>query len=319
MTLVPTRALPVIPDPVASSVDVLHQACSAVRVWADECDDVGDAYEALAKVAAIEEYLSRKGQAGPAQSAARWLEVRIGDLLGDAEHGGDRRSDQVTRVLHEIPAMDRVRFRKLAAHRDLVADMVPTSRNRILKVIKQAESADKPEVPIPDGCLTCDGLHSVIVIDPPWRYDNVATRGAAEDHYPTMSLDELAKLPIPAAENSHLYLWVTNGFLRQGFDLLDAWDFTYKTVLTWCKPSIGMGNYFRNNTEHVLFAVRGKLPTQRKDKGTWFEAPKTRHSAKPDSFYDLVEACSPGPYLEMFARKRRLDLGGEWHFWGNEA
>jgi N6-adenosine-specific RNA methylase IME4 len=130
-----------------------------------------------------------------------------------------------------------------------------------------------------------------------------------------MSLDELAALHIPSADDSHLYLWVTAAFLRDGFNLLDAWGFTYKTILTWCKPSIGMGNYFRVNTEHVLFATRGRQPTLRNDVGTWFEAPRTKHSAKPESFYDLVESCSPGPWLEMFARRRRFG----WHTWGNEA
>ena len=155
-----------------------------------------------------------------------------------------------------------------------------------------------------------------ILIDPPWRYSNTSTRGAAEDHYPTMSMTELAALKVPAAEDAHLYLWVTNSFMREGFDLIDAWGFTYKTVLTWCKPSIGLGNYFRNNTEHVLFSVKGKLPTNVNNVGTWFAAGKTKHSAKPQSFYDLVEKASPGPYLEMFARSRRL---GDWSVWGNEA
>lgn len=156
---------------------------------------------------------------------------------------------------------------------------------------------------------------STIVIDPPWRYVNTITRGAAEDHYPTMSIDELAALELPAADNAHLYMWVTNGFLREGFDLFDAWGFTYKACLTWCKPQIGMGNYFRNATEHVYFGLRGKMPTTANNIPTWFTADRTRHSAKPETFYDLVERSSPGPRLEMFARRRRLG----WHTWGNEA
>jgi N6-adenosine-specific RNA methylase IME4 len=176
-----------------------------------------------------------------------------------------------------------------------------------LKVISGGdEHADEP---VPD-------VFSAIVIDPPWRYDNVATRGAAEDHYPTMSLDELAAMELPAADNAHLYLWVTNGFLREGFGLVDAWGFTYKTILTWCKPQIGMGNWFRNTTEHVLFGVRGRHPTLRNDVPTHFTAPRTRHSAKPESFYDLVESCSPGPWVDMFSRNRGR-FG--WHTWGNEA
>lgn len=156
---------------------------------------------------------------------------------------------------------------------------------------------------------------STIVVDPPWQYDNKATRGAAEDHYSTMDLDQLAALEVPAADDAHLYLWTTNGFLRQAFDLFDAWGFTYKSCLTWCKPQIGMGNYFRNTTEHVLFGMRGRLPTNRNDVPTHFVADRTRHSAKPDSFMDLVESCSPGPYLEMFARRRRMG----WSSWGNES
>lgn len=167
---------------------------------------------------------------------------------------------------------------------------------------------DEPEQETPTAFPT-------IVIDPPWRYDNKATRGAAEDHYGTMSLDELAALELPSTPDAHLYLWVTNGFLREGFDLMETWGFTYKACLTWVKPQMGMGNYFRNATEHVLFGMKGSLPTQRNDVMTWFKADRTRHSAKPESFYDLVESCSPGPHLEMFARRRRFG----WHVWGNEA
>lgn len=185
--------------------------------------------------------------------------------------------------------------------------------------IEQAVRAVRASTPVERGPAQysdeAPATFATIVIDPPWRYDNVATRGAAEDHYPTMSLDELAHLDIPAADPCHVYLWATNAFLRDAFDLLDQWAFEYKAALTWCKPQIGTGNYFRNATEHVLFALRGRLPTQANDVPTWFVADRTRHSAKPERFYDLVERSSPGPYLDMFARRRRLG----WHTWGNEA
>ena len=158
-------------------------------------------------------------------------------------------------------------------------------------------------------------LFTTIVIDPPWRYSNTSTRAAAENHYQTMSHEELLALELPAANDAHLYLWVTNSFIGDGLELMAKWGFTQKTMLTWCKPQIGMGNYFRSSTEHVLFGVRGKLSTQRNNVPTWFVANRTEHSAKPESFYDLVEASSPGPYLEMFARRRRLN----WSTWGNEA
>lgn len=162
------------------------------------------------------------------------------------------------------------------------------------------------------------GKFATICADPPWQYDNKATRGAAEDHYPTMATEALCDLPVSewAASSAHLYLWTTNGFLREAFGVMDAWGFTYKTTLVWVKPQIGMGNYFRSSTEYVLFGVRGGMRTLDCNQRNWFEAPRQRHSKKPGLFFDLVEKVSPGPYLEMFARERRL---GEWEVWGNEV
>lgn len=162
------------------------------------------------------------------------------------------------------------------------------------------------------------GRFPTIVADPPWRYGNTKTRGAAENHYETMTIEELCALGVAdlAADNAHLYLWVTNSFLREGFEVMDAWGFQYKTCLTWVKPQMGLGNYFRGSTEHILFGVRGSLKTLRRDQVNWFEAARRRHSAKPDLFYEVVETCSPGPYLEMFARTARL---GDWHYWGDES
>ena len=163
--------------------------------------------------------------------------------------------------------------------------------------------------------LTTDGaLFRAIVVDPPWQYENTASRAAAENHYPTMTMDELAALEIPAFDDAHLYLWVTNSFIREGFALLDEWGFTHKTALTWIKPQMGMGNYFRSTTEHVLFATRGTLPTRRRDEVNSFRSDRLRHSQKPNCFYELVERSSPGPYLEMFARSHRVG----WTAWGNE-
>lgn len=162
-----------------------------------------------------------------------------------------------------------------------------------------------------------DGEFRVIVADPPWQYGNTSTRGAAEDHYATMTIAELCELEVEdrAADQSHLYLWTTNGFLREAFEVMDAWGFTYKTTLVWVKPQMGMGNYFRSSTEYVLFGIRGGLRTQARDMVNWFNAPRAQHSRKPDCFYDLVEKASAGPYLEMFSRRRRLG----WEGWGHEA
>jgi len=166
-------------------------------------------------------------------------------------------------------------------------------------------------------------LYRTIVADPPWRYDNTSTRGAAEDHYPTMTVADLCALPVAewAEDEAHLYLWTTNGFLREAFDIVDAWGFTYKTTLVWVKPQIGMGNYFRSSAEYVLFGVRGKLRTRDSNQRNWFQAPRGRHSAKPEGFFDLVEKVSYAPGLEMFARRRRDNLLSdfEWDYYGNEV
>jgi N6-adenosine-specific RNA methylase IME4 len=157
-----------------------------------------------------------------------------------------------------------------------------------------------------------------LVLDPPWDYDGEGASGRGAPMYATMTDAEIAALPVAtlAEPAAHLYLWVTNFSLPRGFDLLGAWGFRYVTVLTWCKPSIGIGAYFRNNSEHVLFGVRGSLPLLYADQGTWFEAPRgPRHSDKPAAFYDIVRRNSPGPRLEMFARGPREGFV----VWGAEA
>lgn len=157
-----------------------------------------------------------------------------------------------------------------------------------------------------------------IVIDPPWDWGDegdVDQFGRGRPVYDTMPLEELQAMPIKdvAATNAHLYLWITNRSLPKGFDLLDAWGFRYVTMLTWCKPSIGMGNYFRGSTEHLLFGVKGSLPLIERNVGTWFQAERGgRHSAKPDKAYELIEGVSPGPWLDIFARTERAG----WVTWG---
>jgi N6-adenosine-specific RNA methylase IME4 len=132
-----------------------------------------------------------------------------------------------------------------------------------------------------------------------------------------MRVSEIGELPVGelSERDAHIYLWIMNRALPHGFALLDGWGFRYVTILTWCKPSIGVGNYFRGSTEHVLFGVKGSLQLLRSDVGTWFQAPRPgRHSAKPPEFFKMVEECSPGPWLEMFARETRPG----WVSWGAE-
>jgi N6-adenosine-specific RNA methylase IME4 len=143
--------------------------------------------------------------------------------------------------------------------------------------------------------------------------------------YYTMSFEEIKSLPIfhVAAEQSHLYLWVPNALLEDGIRLMEHWGFTYKTYLVWCKTRNdgflnggGVGFYFRNATELVLFGVKGELrtlPPGRNQVNVIFSR-KIRHSQKPEELYGIIEECSPGPYLELFARHERPG----WTQWGNE-
>ena len=176
--------------------------------------------------------------------------------------------------------------------------------------------------------------YRTIVADPPWAYNTRKTElrsggrgGQAEHHYDTMANAEIAALPVKewVEDKAHLYLWVTvprlfgerNGSRAVGpIEIVEAWGFKFKTMLTWVKPGAGgMGWYFRGQTEHVIFATRGGLgiPAASREPNV-FTAPRTGHSRKPASFYDLVERVSPGPYLEMFARRVRLG----WKGWGEE-
>ena len=175
--------------------------------------------------------------------------------------------------------------------------------------------------------VTWEGLnppYATIVADPPWDYrqkgrivstaKRVTTKPQLQ--YGRMTLADVCSLSVPdlAANDAHLYLWATNPMLREAFEVVEAWGFSYITLLTWRKlGTLGMGYYFRGDTEHVLFAVRGKLPIPPANRiRNWFEAPKGRHSAKPAAFGDLVERVSPGPYVELFARAPRLG----WDHWG---
>jgi N6-adenosine-specific RNA methylase IME4 len=154
------------------------------------------------------------------------------------------------------------------------------------------------------------GRFRTLVIDPPWQYDmDFLGRGAPD--YATMSFDELCALDVRAwaDENGcHIYRWTTNAMLLRAGALMAAWEFPYKTILTWRKPRWGLGTDFRSQTEHVLFGVRGELSTRRGDISNIFESPMGKHSAKPERFYEIVRAASYPPYGEAFQRTPRADF-----------
>ena len=170
-----------------------------------------------------------------------------------------------------------------------------------------------------------------ILADPPWQFQNKTGKVAPEhrrlSRYATLTLDDIKQLPVAqvAADVAHLYLWVPNALLPEGLAVMQAWGFRYKSNLVWHKvrkdggsDGRGVGFYFRNVTELVLFGVRGRnartLAAGRRQVN-YLSSRKREHSRKPDELYPLIEACSPGPYLELFARGVR----DGWTEWGNQA
>ena len=175
-----------------------------------------------------------------------------------------------------------------------------------------------------------DCRFSTLLADPPWRFMNRTGKVAPEhrrlSRYDTMTTAEIRTLPVAeiVAEQAHLYLWVPNALIADGLAVMESWGFSYKSNLVWAKrrkdggpDGRGVGFYFRNVTEIILFGVRGSmrtLPPGRRQVNI-IETRKREHSRKPDEQYDIIEACSPGPYLELFARYSRPG----WTSWGLEA
>lgn len=172
--------------------------------------------------------------------------------------------------------------------------------------------------------------YSTILADPPWQFQNRTGKVAPEhkrlSRYETLNLDEIKAIPVgdAAQDKSHLYLWVPNALLKEGLEVMDAWGFTYKTNVIWHKirkdggpDGRGVGFYFRNTTEIILFGIKGRFRTLQPGRSqvNIIRSRKQEHSRKPEEQYNIIESCSPGPYLELFARGPRKG----WDVWGNQA
>ncbi|MDO4902601.1 MAG: MT-A70 family methyltransferase [bacterium] len=157
-----------------------------------------------------------------------------------------------------------------------------------------------------------------ILADPPW---DVAQKGklGASQHYKLMTIDQIKKMPVAdlAESNAHLWLWTYPAVLEQSFDVVRTWGFEPKSIFTWVKPRLGLGNYLRNATEQVIFATRGRAPIKFKGQINWGMFPVQDHSHKPEELYNIIERCSDGDYLELFAR-RPVPSDKSWSVWGNE-
>ena len=192
---------------------------------------------------------------------------------------------------------------------------------------RQAPGGQLKRLVIPDGGFQC------IVADPPWRIDlcrktphhrsgqknGESWRGALiqQLNYPTMSDAEILALCPPVAETAHLYLWTVNAKIEMAYQVAREWGFRPSSLLVWAKTprGLGLGGTYCNTAEFCLFARRGTHPAKRRVETTWWNWKRGKHSQKPEAFQDIVETVSPGPYLEMFARRHREG----WTVWGNEV
>lgn len=197
-----------------------------------------------------------------------------------------------------------------------VSEMSVVEARRVIKAWRAGQRAQRtldPPPPLPKD------MYRTIVADPPWRFNERQGGfgdGLAEDKYVSMAREDIVEMPVAdlAADDSHLYLWTPVKMIPDALTVCEAWGFRYVGLLTWAKPGLGLGTWWRVSTEHVIFGVRGKLPTA-PNLRNWFQAPRTRHSQKPEEFFELVEKASPAPYLELFARRQRAG----WTCWGNEV
>lgn len=256
-----------------------------------------------------------------------------------AERNGKGTQYLFSNLENTISVAEVDRWRKLAvipqAEREAYYEAFPKwSRDALLKWWKAREvegtvvesdsnDVDHGSEPAAD-CILTDDLDSLagqkfgtIYADPPWAYSNQGTRASTGNHYSTMSIEDLCAMPIASlvADAAHLHLWTTNAFMRDAFEVIEAWGFEYKSMAVWCKPQIGIGNYVRVSHEFVLIAVRGDCKKfKQRNIRSWFELPRTRHSAKPDYWRNVIENNSPENRLELFGRER---IPG-WTVFGNQ-
>lgn len=238
-------------------------------------------------------------------------------------HGTDRTAQRYVSLAGRLPELD--------SNTTRVSDLSLRGALKLITKARHADGdADPPPEPDPftlpaDAKSTTD-LNTLIAAgekfgtiyaDPPWQYGNQSTRAATDNHYPTMTLEALAALPVDqlAADDAHLHLWTTNAFLRQSFDILDAWGFEYRSVFVWAKPQMGIGNYWRVSHEFLMLGIRGDAKSfADRSLMSWAQFDRTEHSSKPEAVRKLIEKASPGPRLEMFGRR----LSDGWTVFGNQ-
>jgi N6-adenosine-specific RNA methylase IME4 len=299
----------------------------------DEAKDIRDRAEAARQYARAAGY-SRDITNMCAEIKIR-AERKAGSLLAEMpeiKRGGDRRSNSHAESLKlgdlNVTHNQSHRWQQVASIPDEVINAyiedVKASQEDVTSIgLRQFAARQRQPEPVGEPVPLPEGKYQCIVIDPPWPVQKIETlrrpdQGVRLD-YPVMTLDDIAKLPVgeKSDDNCHIYLWVTHKYLPAGLDLITEWGFSYQCVMTWWKHT-GVSPYsWMYDTEHVLFGHRGNLPLQKLGMRLYMDAPNIRggHSTKPDVFYERVVAASPGPRLEMFARRERDGFTA----WGNEV
>ena len=317
-----SNLLPAVPKATAS-ISPERASEIELQVWeaAPKCDDL-DALIAIERQLAgwIVQIRDKELQL-PVLGAQRRAEARIGQLLGVAKRG----KPSTSYVGHDLNKDDAVDFRLLARGLDelnMTHEDFRKSRRALVKHIKYRLSEELGEIietpALPEGQYKC------IVADPPWELTTgpgfEVEGGSKPLAYDTMTVEAIKDLDVEglAADDAHLYLWTVNKYVEASYAIARAWGFTPSTLLVWGKAphGTGIGGTYRLTTEFILFARRGSLEDRRIVDRSWFDWPRSKHSVKPDAFYEMVESVTPGPErLDMFARKKRKG----WDVWGLEA
>lgn len=313
-----------------------------------QVSDLNEIRDLMDKAEAIRKYTKAAGYALDVQNNATEIkllaEKRAGELLATTmQHGGDRKSRSPNAILKlkdiGVNPGQSARWKKIASvpestFREHIESTKASGRElttaSVLKLAKKLPTNGRaPHVPSPappDGCRIVESLDelsgesfSTIYADPPWAYSNKSTRSAADGEYETMTVDEICALPVCdlASNEAHLHLWTTSSFLREAFDVMEAWGFTYKSGFVWVKPELGIGNWWRLSHEYLLFgaAKNAKCPPSDKRQKSWIEHPRGEHSAKPEAVRLMIEEISQAPRLELFCR---VPAEG-WTVFGNQV
>jgi N6-adenosine-specific RNA methylase IME4 len=305
----------------------LRALAEATRV--DEVKKIGD------KATAVGEYARRakdKALLTDCTLIKARAQIRGGELLiemaerGEREtKGGDRKSKSHRAILipkltdFGITLSESSRWQRLANLSSAEQDeRIARALRRAIATVDGTGKKTREELRAEDearilGLTPVEGKFHTLVIDPPWDYEWLSVGGASKPGYATMTHEQLLALDIDqwAREELHVYLWTTNNFMCRACELMQRWKVDYKTIITWIKtdgrgkPKVGLGTYFRNTTEHILFGIRGQLRTRLGDTPTHFFAPVGKHSEKPEAFYEIVRTESYLPAGELFQRKER--------------